>query len=63
MATPVKHYFVINQQGLSARRNGPFSSKEDAQEWINAHYRQWPCWIVPAEYAGVADYIPWKKPE
>jgi hypothetical protein len=53
MATAKRHYFVVNQLGQSANRQGAFESREAAIEWAEKNYRQFPCWLVPAEYIGV----------
>lgn len=50
-----RHYFVINQEGRSAHRKGPFISAAAAREWADRVYR-YPCWIVPAEYAGAMEF-------
>jgi hypothetical protein len=50
---PKKHYFVINQTGMSADRRGPFESAEAAREWADKNYH-YPAWIVPAEPVGAA---------
>lgn len=57
MAAAEKHYFVINQQGLSADRRGPFVSAQAAKDWAKEFYR-FPCWVIPAEYIGVMNYKP-----
>lgn len=52
-----RHYFVINQQGISADRRGPFVSAAAAKEWVEKNY-PFPCWVVPAEYIGAVEHKP-----
>ena len=52
-----RHYFVINQEGRSAHRKGPFTTAAAARAWAERFYR-FPCWIIGAEYAGVVEHRP-----
>lgn len=53
-AVAKKHYFVMNQHGQSANRQGAFESAEAAREWAGKVYTNYPCWIVAAEPVGNA---------
>ena len=53
-----KHVFVIGQQGTSVHMKGPFIDAQTAKDWISRHRRTAPCWLVPAEFAGLAPYKP-----
>lgn len=44
--------FVLTSNGTSAHRHGAFLNPDVARKWIAAHYANWPCYLVPAEYAG-----------
>jgi hypothetical protein len=54
----VKHVFVIGRQGTSVNLKGPFLDAATAKEWISRHRHSAPCWLVPAEFAGLAPYQP-----
>lgn len=53
-AKTVLHYFVVNQNGSSADRRGPFESEEAATHWAETKYKDFPAWIVPAKPVGAA---------
>lgn len=54
----VKHVFVFGPTGNSVHLKGPFVNAETAKKWIALHRKTQPCWLVPAEYAGLGEYRP-----
>ena len=53
-----KHVFVVGRAGTSVHMKGPFLDMATAKEFIARHRKSEPCWLVPAEYAGLGDYRP-----
>jgi hypothetical protein len=56
-----KHVFVIGRQGTAVNMRGPFIDEQAAHEWIRAYRPGAPCWLVPAEYAGLVPHAPLDK--
>lgn len=53
-----RHFFLINHEGRSACRRGPFVSAQAAKDWAAKNCRSFPVWVIPAEFVGVVPFRP-----